>query len=135
MTATSGGCLCGKVRYSYEGSPVLTGICHCRNCQKQAGTALSVIVGIPKPAFTLTGNLKSFNDVGDSGQAVHRNFCPECGSPVTTNVAVMPDLVFLKAGTLDDTSTLAPSMEIFCGSAQAWLPRLPNTQTFDRGPG
>jgi hypothetical protein len=135
MIASTGGCLCGKVRYSYEGEPVLTGICHCRNCQKQAGTAFSVIIGVPKPAISVTGHLKTYNDVGDSGQAVHRNFCPECGSPVTTEVAVMPDLVFVKAGTLDDTSKLAPSMEIFCSSAQAWLPRQPNTQKFDKGPG
>jgi hypothetical protein len=135
MTSSTGGCLCGSVRYSYDGEPVLTGICHCRNCQKQAGTAFSVIVAVPKPALSVTGQLKTYNDVGDSGQPVRRNFCPACGSPITSEVAVMPDLVFVKAGTLDDTSKLAPTMEIYCSSAQAWLPRQANMQGFDKGPG
>src|ERR1700761_4660170 len=79
MASSTGGCLCGSVRYSYDGEPVFAGICHCRNCQKQAGTAFSVVVAVPKPAFSLAGKLKTYNDTGDSGQAVQRNFCPECG--------------------------------------------------------
>jgi hypothetical protein len=47
----------------------------------------------------------------------------------------MPDLVFIKAGTLDDTSTLAPTMEIFCSSAQPWTTRAVQTQKFARAPG
>ena len=135
MARTTGGCLCGKVRYAWEGAPVLTGICHCKNCQKQAGTAFSVIVGVPKAALAIEGTLKTYQDKGDSGQPVRRNFCPECGSPVTTDVAVMPDLVFVKAGTLDETSGLKPTMEIFCSSAQPWLARQPGLQHFERGPG
>jgi hypothetical protein len=33
----------------------------------------------------------------------------------------MPDVTFIKAGTLDDTSWLAPSMEVYCDSAQPWV--------------
>ena len=33
----------------------------------------------------------------------------------------MPALEFIKAGTLDDTSWLAPTMELWCETAQAWL--------------
>ena len=32
-----------------------------------------------------------------------------------------PDLAFIKAGTLDDTSWLEPEMEIWCESAQKWV--------------
>lgn len=135
MQKMAGGCLCGKIRYSTEAEPVFTAICHCRNCQKQVGTAFSVIVGVPKPALSLTGELKSFADKGESGQAVYRNFCPDCGSPVTTAVDAMPDLIFIKAGTLDDTSKLKPTMEIFCSSAQPWVAQGNETQKFSRAPG
>src|SRR5437868_9864366 len=83
MAGFSGGCLCGKVRYSSNADPVMTAVCHCRNCQKQAGTAFSIIVGIPRANLSVTGALKDFVDKGDSGLPVHRNFCPDCGSPVT----------------------------------------------------
>src|SRR6185369_16582979 len=135
MAKISGGCLCGKIRYTSTAEPVMTAVCHCKNCQKHAGTAFSVIVAVPKGTLSVSGPLKTFNDTGSSGKAVRRNFCPECGSPITTDVAAMPDLVFIKAGTLDDTSTLAPTMEIFCNSAQPWTTRGAQTQKFALAPG
>lgn len=135
MSDLVGGCLCGKIRYVSKAEPVMTAICHCKNCQKQAGSAFSIIVGVPKSALSVTGTLKTFNDSGSSGKPVHRNFCPDCGSPVATDVEAMPDLVFIKAGTLDDTSTLAPTMEIFCSSAQPWTTRAVKTQKFALAPG
>lgn len=135
MSELVGGCLCGKIRYASTAAPVMTAICHCKNCQKQAGSAFSIIVGVPKSALSVTGAMKTFNDSGSSGKPVHRNFCPDCGSPITTDVEAMPDLVFIKAGTLDDTSTLAPTMEIFCSSAQPWTTRGVQTQKFVQAPG
>ena len=78
------------------------------------------LVGIPKSTISIQGKLKTFRDIGDSGQAVERNFCPECGSPIITDVAVMPELTFIKAGTLDDTSWLVPNIHMYCDSAQRW---------------
>jgi hypothetical protein len=117
----TGSCLCGQVRYSADAEPIFTAVCHCRNCQKQAGTAFTVVVAIPKAALTVTGRTKTFHDTGGSGNPVYRHFCPECGSPIVSDVAVMPDIRFIKAGTLDDTQWLSPSMELFCASAQPWV--------------
>lgn len=135
MSDLQGGCLCGKIRYASKAAPVMTAICHCKNCQKQAGSAFSIIVAVPKSALSVTGPLKTFNDTGSSGKPVRRNFCPDCGSPITTDVEAMPDLVFIKAGTLDDTSSLAPTMEIFCSSTQPWTTRGVQMQKFAREPG
>ena len=121
MRNMTGGCLCGQVRYRAEAAPVFTAVCHCKNCQKQAGTAFTVVVAVPKSALSVRGQTKTFHDKGDSGKPVDRIFCPECGSPIISEVAVMPDVTFIKAGTLDDTSWLAPSMEVYCDSAQAWV--------------
>lgn len=40
----TGRCLCGAVQYELAGKPLPTAVCHCRNCQRQSGSALSVIV-------------------------------------------------------------------------------------------
>jgi hypothetical protein len=133
MAKLSGGCLCGKVRYSTSAEPVFTAICHCKNCQKQAGTAYSVVTAFPRDTLSIEGTLKAYRDTGDSGQPVHRNFCPDCGSPITSEVSAMPDLVFLKAGTLDDTSRLKPTMEIYCSSAQPWVASGGDRQKFAKG--
>lgn len=135
MPEMRGGCLCGKVRYSANAEPVLTAVCHCKNCQKQAGTAFSLVVAIPKSAMSIQGQLKTYQDRGDSGQPVRRNFCPECGSPITSDVAVMPDLTFIKTGTLDDTSWLDPKMHVYCDSKQHWTPISEGSQKFAKMPG
>ena len=40
MTRT-GSCLCGQVRYSLDGEPFLTGVCHCADCRKESGSAFT----------------------------------------------------------------------------------------------
>lgn len=130
-----GGCLCGKVRYSATGEPAMVAVCHCKNCQKQAGTSFALVVGVPKSAMSVEGNLKTFQDKGDSGRPVNRNFCPECGSPITSELAGMPDLTFIKAGTLDDTSWLRPAVQVYCDSAQPWVKLEGEMQRFPKMPG
>ena len=50
-----GGCLCGAVRYESEAEPVLTAVCHCRDCQKQTSSAFSVLVVLPKDNLRTEG--------------------------------------------------------------------------------
>jgi hypothetical protein len=113
----------------------MVAVCHCKNCQKQAGSALSIVVAVPKAALSVQGQLKTYHDVGDSGLPVDRNFCPECGSPVTTDAAAVPGLTFIKAGTLDDTSWLDPKVHVYCDSKQAWTPIPEGSQAFAKMPG
>jgi hypothetical protein len=85
MSKIAGGCLCGKVRYSAPGEPVLTAVCHCKNCQKQTGTSFSVIISVPSLALSVKGTLKTFDHTGDGEKPVHKNFCPDCGSPINVD--------------------------------------------------
>jgi hypothetical protein len=85
--------------------------------------------------MSLQGRLKTFHDKGDSGQPVDRSFCPECGSPIFSDVAVMPGLAFIKAGTLDDTSWLDPKMHVYCDSKEQWAHIPEGSQTFGKMPG
>jgi hypothetical protein len=123
MTHRTGGCLCGKIRYTLTTEPLAVCVCHCRNCQKQAGSALSVVAVYPRPALTVTGKPKVFEDRGTSGQKVFRNFCPDCGSPVITDTerAREQGIIFIKAGTLDDVSDLKPTTHYWAKSAQSWF--------------
>jgi hypothetical protein len=135
MQEVRGSCLCGQVHYSANAEPALVAVCHCKHCQKQAGTAFSLVVGVPKSAMSIQGRLKTYHDTGDSRQSVLRNFCPECGSPITSDLAVMPDLTFIKSWTLDDTSWLDPKLHVYCDSAQHWTPIPEGSQKFAKMPG
>ncbi|MFO1378607.1 MAG: GFA family protein [Steroidobacteraceae bacterium] len=127
MTPRTGGCLCGNIRYTLSAEPLAVVVCHCRNCQKQAGSALSVVAVVARDALELQGAPKVFEDRGTSGQAVYRNFCPDCGSPVLTDTprAREQGIIFVKAGTLDDVSDLRPSAHYWTCRAQPWV-RLPD---------
>lgn len=117
-----GGCLCGAIRYEIDQPALGEAVCHCKNCQHQTGTAFSVLATVRSSAFKLIGEPKLYADRGDSGAAVHRHFCGTCGSPIYTSLPAKPKVVFVKAGTLDDTSQLAPKYHVWCDSAWPWTP-------------
>lgn len=118
-----GGCLCGAVRYSVSWPPLMMLTCACTNCQKQSGSALSVVGGARRDDLKLSGTLTTFEDKGSSGQAVYRKFCARCGSPVLTDTpaAEAEGMIFFKAGTLDRTADLAPTAHLWTRSAQRWI--------------
>jgi hypothetical protein len=135
MPEISGGCLCGKVRFTANGDPGFVGICHCRNCQRQSGSAFAVVLGFPVAAVAVQGELKTYTDTGDSGKSLFWRFCPECGSSISTEVEVMPGMIVLKAGTLDEPSTVKPMMQIYCDSAQPWVSLGGEMKSFPKMPG
>ena len=134
MAELKGGCACGQLRYSGTAEPVFTGICHCTNCQKQSGTAFNVVVAVPKAALSITGPAKTYAAKGDTGNVNSRQFCPNCGSTILSEPVVMAGVAVLRAGTLDDTSWLKPSMEIYCDSAQPWVELGGGMQRFPKMP-
>jgi len=135
MAEISGGCLCGKVRYRASAEPLFTGICHCQDCQKFSGSAFAAVLAVPKAAVSVTGTLKTFTKHGDSGQPISRWFCPECGSGIMDEAALMRDAVMLNIGTLDDPSWVKPGMQIYCDSAQPWVQLGGEMQCFAKMPG
>ncbi len=136
MPEIIGGCLCGSVRYTSDAQPVMTAVCHCPDCQKQSSSAFSPLVGVPSESLHLEGEdlLASYETVGESGQPVTRRFCPGCGSGVVSYVAAMPDLQWVKAGTLDDASWFVPQMHIWTSTAQTWVPIDESVPTFEKNP-
>ena len=120
MADIKGNCRCGRVSYVSAADPVFVGVCHCRTCQKSTGTAYATVVAVPTASLTVTGNTKRFDDIGDTGSATHRDFCPECGSTITQSADAMAGLTMVPVGTLDDPAAVKPAMQIFCDSALPW---------------
>jgi hypothetical protein len=133
----TGRCLCGGVTYRAEAEPVIQAACHCTDCQRQTGNPFSVIVGVPRAALEVEGTtLASFTTIGeDHGGETQRSFCSACGSPLFSLAAVAPELAFIKAGSLDDASWLAPAVEAWTSSAQPWAPHFEGAAHLERGPG
>ena len=118
--------------YSVDAEPVWQGACYCANCQRQTATAFSVIVGVPSNALTVEGStLASFKTASEGYQSItERRFCSACGSPIFSTIESMPGVAFLKAGTIDDTSWIEPTVEIWTRSAPSWAPHFENAVRF-----
>ncbi len=117
----SGGCACGAIRYACTAEPLLALNCHCRDCQRETGSAFAPILAVPKAAFTLThGSPKYFDLTADSGQTTRRAFCAACGSPLFGLPGSAPKLVTIRVGSLDDPTEFRPSQDIYTASAQPW---------------
>jgi hypothetical protein len=129
-----GGCMCGAVRYKISEAPVATGLCHCNRCRPQSGSAFSTIIIIKRSSFTIEGETTVFDDVGSSGQYVARRACTRCGSPLTTEADVTPDLMFVKAGGIDDNEWFHPMIELFVGRRRPWVDPVPGAQQFEGNP-
>ncbi len=133
MAQISGGCACGAIRYEANADPIVMVNCHCRDCQRFAGSGYAAIVVMPKAAVQLRGEPRFYRTVGDAGKAVDRGFCPTCGSPVVTKLERVPDLLGLTAASLDDPSQYKPTMDIFTASAHAWDHMDPDIEKKPRG--
>ena len=119
----TGQCLCGAIKYELADAPAMMGVCHCKNCQRQAGSAYSTLAAVPVEGFKFNqGQPKLYQDSDTkSGATVERYFCGDCGSPIYSALSSAPDQIFLKTGTMDDTSAFTPQFHAWCSTKQNWV--------------
>lgn len=93
MTLT-GHCLCGAITVNIKTPPekLVAGFCHCKNCQKVAGSVFSHNLVVPTVDLEVTGELSVYTDTAtDSGVPLKRNFCKTCGKYVERAARVVQD--------------------------------------------
>lgn len=131
-----GGCNCGAIRYGIEGAPMGVAACHCTRCRRQSGSVYSVNLIVAPSAMAITGEPKVFEDTDtSSGASVYREFCGDCGSPIRSVLGANPNMVAVKAGTLDDPDAFAPALHVFTRSKVAWVELPAGTPQFAENPG
>jgi len=118
-----GGCLCGQYHYRFARESVLSTFhCHCKDCQKSTGSGKATLLMVPATALVTEGELKSYTVKGTEGSSVSRGFCPNCGSPLVSQIEEMPDVRLVKVGTLEDSSWVEADMSCWASSAESWSP-------------
>jgi hypothetical protein len=130
----TGGCMCGAVRYEISEQPLFGALCHCDRCRSQSGSAFSTVIFIKRSTFHLEGETNVFEDTGTSGLWVGRRCCARCGSPLTTETDLVPDLMIVKVGGIDNNEWFRPVMELFVGRRRPWVEPVPGAQQFEGNP-
>ena len=123
-----GGCACGALRYRLESGPMFVHCCHCRDCQRQTGSAfvLNALIETDRIAL-LSGEPKPSAMPTDSGRPHHVYRCAGCGTAVWSEYGGLATLRFVRVGTLDDPDRLPPDIHIFTASKQPWVMLPPDT--------
>jgi hypothetical protein len=107
--SSTGGCLCGAVRYQVRGTlrPVI--MCHCTQCRRSTGHVMA----------STAARHADFHLVKDEGlewytssAEARRAFCRRCGSTLFWQGAGR-GYISIAAGTLDDSSGLETACHIF----------------------
>ena len=117
-----GGCACGHVRYRLTSAPMFVNCCHCRDCQRQTGSAfvinavietdrIALLSGEPKPVAVPTESSRPHD--------IYR--CGVCHTAVWSDYGRRPLLRFVRVGTLDIPTALSPNAHIFTRSKLPWI--------------
>jgi hypothetical protein len=102
--------------------PLSLYVCHCRECQKQSASGFGMSLAVPRDGFRIVkGEPATWSRVADSGLTVAAALCKTCGSRLYHSPQRNPNIVNIKAGTLDDLSDLTPVGHLWTKSANAWV--------------
>ena len=119
MTERTGHCLCGAVNFTLTTDPLATRVCWCRDCQHLAANG-TVNLLVPAEALSVSGELSEYTKTADSGNSITRQFCPQCGTQLFAKSSGRPQFRVVRAGNLDEPSSIQPDMNIWTASAPAW---------------
>jgi hypothetical protein len=109
------------VRYRLASEPLFTHCCHCLNCQRQTGSAFVINLLIEADRVELVAGAPQPLDVPRDDGSNQRIFrCPACQVAVYSMYS-RPEVLFVRGGTLDDPSRIAPDVHIFTRSKLSWV--------------
>ncbi len=132
---TVGGCFCGAIRYSVDGPVMASAACHCRHCQYITGGAPAYVFVVEKKSIEITKGMPThYDNDSDSGNRRRRYFCSTCGTPLFAEDNAFPNIVSVKAGSLDDPALYKPMAHFWIGSAPDWHPIIPDLPQYEKGP-
>jgi len=116
MSVFSGKCLCGNVTYKCHAEPTVIFNCHCEDCRRATGSVFGTNFFVPEDELEIFGEVSSYSHTADSGSAMTKQFCPNCGSLLFGNNSAKSNVVSIRAGTVDQLDLIKPVVNVFMDS-------------------
>lgn len=104
MQTMTGGCQCGRIRYTAKVQPDAAYLCHCAMCRKATG-GVSIAFVNPKIEDV---TWHSEPDWYRSSPIAHRPFCAQCGTPLGFAFLEGGTNIDLTVGSFDDPTPFRP---------------------------
>jgi hypothetical protein len=113
----TGGCQCGRVRYTASLDTFDAYLCHCRMCQRATGGVSIAFVNLRKDQRVWESEPNWYA----SSPIARRPFCRECGTPLGFEYPDA-DRCDLTVGSFDDPSPFKPTSHFGTEARhEAWL--------------
>ncbi|MDA9100201.1 GFA family protein [Planktomarina sp.] len=113
MSVFSGKCLCGNVSYQCHSEPKAIFNCHCEDCRRATGSVFGTNLFVPETKVKISGKVSSYSHISDSGSTMTKRFCPNCGSLLFGSNSAKPNVVSIRAGTVDQLALIKPQINLF----------------------
>ena len=129
----SGGCACGRVRFTANVKPDEAYLCHCRMCQRATGSISIAFINVQLDAVTWDREPDWF----DSSPIARRPYCANCGTALGFAFKKGAEKMDLTVASFDDPSPFTPKHHSGAESLhRAWLNTegLPEYRTEDYQP-
>ena len=120
--STSGGCLCGGVRFSLSEPPRVAGWCHCTRCQGRTGGSASVQARIDGRTLHLERGEELLAGWRHPDGGFEKLFCTRCGAHLLSRDPDEPEQMSVRLGAFDGDPGVRPSFHAFVASAPPWAP-------------
>lgn len=131
----AGQCQCGALRYEVRGQSACLFACHCRECQRQPGSAFGLALWVRDPQLTLEGDtLREWVRETPSGKQMACRFCAQCGTRLFHQMLGQHGVLSIKPGTLDDPTVLPVVGHIWTSSRQRWFELPPDQLQYEGNP-
>jgi len=119
MLATHNGhCFCGAIRFEIIPPVKWSVTCHCESCRRQCAAPMTTYIGLEEGRWRwIEGNPKTF----ESSPGVTREFCGDCGSPLTFSSEKMTGLKHFHVNALDDPEAFPPERHVSIEEKLCWL--------------
>jgi hypothetical protein len=122
MSELTGGCSCGKVCYRLASPPMFVHCCHCRDCQRQTGSAFVLNALIEADRVELKGAEPAPVTMPTESGLPHDIYrCSACQIAVWSTYGGRKQIRFVRVGTLDDPTAFAPDVHIYTRSKLPWV--------------
>lgn len=128
----TGQCHCGAIRYEMPDEVLHHALCHCSDCRRHAGAPMVGWAMMAADQLSVVGNPRVY----ESSEHGRRHFCGDCGTGLFyVNEAMLPGLIDVQSGTLDDPDALPAQVHIQTAEGIGWMETAHELPKFERYPG
>lgn len=129
----SGGCACGRIRFTANVDTFDAELCHCRMCQRASGNISLAMVAVERSSVDWEREPEWYR----SSPIATRPFCAACGTSLGFCYDEGPTRIEITVASFDDPSAFRPANHFGAESIhEAWLntSALPRIRSDDHPP-